>query len=323
MGETRFRTYITAQGIIMRISDAVELFLQSIIAEGKSENTKRWYDRRLCRLGLALDNRELDSISPDDLRKFLAGLHTQSTLFENHPFRKPRKGALSPFTVQSYVRAVKRFFSWLVENNYLAPSQNPAAKLKRYAVRRGAPKELSDADLSALVNGAHHSKYPERDYALILFLADTGCRVGGLVGVRLEDIDFQNERVLVTEKGRKTRYAFLSQPTIRAIEEWLKVRKSSTEYVFVNRNGRQFTVSGINQAVESVAKAAGVSGRHNPHSFRHRFAKKFLMAGGDLASLSRLMGHGDVGVTASYYTVFLTDELKRKHDQHSALAGIV
>lgn len=47
------------------------------------------------------------------------------------------------------------------------------------------------------------------------------------------------------------------------------------------------------------------------------------MDGGDLASLSRLMGHADVSVTSNSYSVFLTDELKRKHDQHSPLGGIV
>lgn len=67
----------------------------------------------------------------------------------------------------------------------------------------------------------------------------------------------------------------------------------------------------------------GVCPSVNSHGFRHDFAKMYLIDGGDLASLSDIMGQSDVKVTKDSYTVFVTDELKRKHDQHTPLSNIL
>ncbi len=305
----------------MNLSKAVELFIASVRAEGRSVHTAAWYEQCLERLVLFLNDPGLNAIVADDLRRFLVDLHERNLRYTNHQFRKPQRGALSPYTIQGYVRAIKRLYSWLVENDHLSPAQNVAVKLKRQSLPRTTPKDISEEDVRALLSASRQSKFPQRDYALILFLADTGCRVGGLVGLPLSDLE--HGRVLVTEKGRKSRFVFLSSHTISALREWLTVRQSLTEFVFVNRWGDQFTIWGVYQALGTVAELAGVKGRFNPHGFRHRYAKRFLMDGGDLASLSRLMGHTDVSVTSNSYSVFLTEELKQKHDQHSPLKRIV
>ena len=77
-------------------------------------------------------------------------------------------------------------------------------------------------------------------------------------------------------------------------------------------------MSGVNQLLKRLKKRAGVTGRANPHSFRHGFAKDYLMAGGDLASLADLMGHESVETTKTFYAVFEQDDLRRKHDHFSA-----
>jgi len=65
------------------------------------------------------------------------------------------------------------------------------------------------------------------------------------------------------------------------------------------------------------AKRAGIAGKVNPHSFRHAFARDFLMSGGDLGALSDLLGHADVLVTKEFYGVLTGEELRRKHEQYS------
>ena len=68
------------------------------------------------------------------------------------------------------------------------------------------------------------------------------------------------------------------------------------------------------------AKRAGIEGPVNTHGWRHTFGRLYLLDGGDLATLSRLMGHSNVGVTAEFYAVYSFQELKRKHDEHSPVA---
>lgn len=73
----------------------------------------------------------------------------------------------------------------------------------------------------------------------------------------------------------------------------------------------------MNQLLTRLKKQAGLTGHANPHSFRHGFAKDYLMNGGDLASLADLMGHESVETTESFYAVFEQADLRRKHDQFS------
>lgn len=102
----------------------------------------------------------------------------------------------------------------------------------------------------------------------------------------------------------------------------LGVRPQQSDFVFVTARG-QMTVWGVGQLLRRLKKRAGIKGRVNPHSFRHSFAKRYLNNGGDLATLADILGHTDVMVTKKFYSIFTTDELKRKHKQHTPLLGIL
>jgi site-specific recombinase XerD len=80
--------------------------------------------------------------------------------------------------------------------------------------------------------------------------------------------------------------------------------------------GQGLTALGVSQILRRVGLRAGVTGAHNPHSFRHAFAREYLGNGGDLATLADLLGHADIGTT-SMYLIFAPNELQRKHDRFS------
>ncbi|HSN76988.1 MAG TPA: site-specific integrase, partial [Anaerolineae bacterium] len=92
---------------------------------------------------------------------------------------------------------------------------------------------------------------------------------------------------------------------------WAGVERSSKPYL---------TTEGIRQVLKRLGKKAGVEGPVNPHSFRHGFAREYLLSGGDLATLADIMGHSDVQVTWSSYAIFRTAELAAKHAKHSPIA---
>jgi site-specific recombinase XerD len=114
---------------------------------------------------------------------------------------------------------------------------------------------------------------------------------------------------------------FFSERTRDALSAWRTIWQSwewAGDWVFPSHNtGEQLTVSGVNQVLKRLKKRAGVTGRANPHAFRHGFAKDYLMNGGDLASLADLMGHESVETTKSFYAVFEQEDLRRKHDRFS------
>ncbi len=184
---------------------------------------------------------------------------------------------------------------------------------------KAEPKAVADEDLEKLLGAARCSK---RDYALLLFLADTGCRVGGLSDFRLTHLKLSERQAVLTEKGMNTRPVFFGRRTAAALQAWLAERESKTDFVFVTGKGERMTSWGIRQILKRLKRRAGITGRANPHAFRHRYARAYIKNGGDLATLSDLMGHTDVLVTKRAYAIFLTTELQRKHDENSPLIGI-
>jgi len=308
----------------VKLSQAIDLFLVSVRADGRKEKTIEYYRQCLTPCCAFLNDTDLESITSNQLREFLASLYARNERWVSHPRVKPKQGGLSLFTIQGYLRALKRFFNFCVAEEYIKPSQNPAARLKRQRIPRTIPKEMSDDDLRAILQESRKSMFPQRDYALILFLAGTGCRVGGLVGLRVGDLDFERRRAVVTEKGDKSRIIPLSEKIVDALREWLAVRRASSDYVFVKRrSGEQMNGDSAALVLTRLAHRANVKGHHNPHSLRHRYAKKYLMNGGDLASLSRLMGHYDISVTSNYYSIFSIEELQEKQEKFSPLRGLV
>lgn len=308
----------------MKLSAAFDFFLKDSLARGLSPFTVRWYRQYIGRLISYFNDRDLDDLSSADLREFVADLRTNPKKYERHQWRKPVNANLSPSTVYGYVGAIKAFFNWLETNEYISAQRNIARRLKKPKLPKVPPKASSDDDLRAILKAAREcSTHPKRDYALILFLASTGCRIRGLINLRLPDLELDKRRALVTEKGDKTRKVFLVPEAKAALKDWLAERPEGTDFVFVSQHNKPFSPFGVRQIFKRLKAKAGVTGPVNPHSHRHGFAKRFIKSGGSLGVCSDLMGHSDVNVTKRFYSVFTDDELKHEYDEHSPLRGIV
>jgi site-specific recombinase XerD len=278
--------------------------------------TQEWYCKRLAPL-LACGT--LADVTPAHLRERWASLATQSERWANNPHRPPAPGGLSPYTLDSYYRAWRAFFNWCVDQEYI--ERNPMTKLKRPPLPAQMPKAISEADLSLMLNAARASL---RDYALLNFLTSTGCRIGGLVGLRLGDLEMDRHRAWVVEKGRgggKRRLVYLHAKTMRALHDFLYTERrwGCTDRVFVTVLGRPLTADGIRSLLRRIAHRASVRGQCNPHAFRHRFVRNLLTNGCDLSVASQLAGHSSVQVTAAFYARWTSDELQERHAQFARL----
>lgn len=309
----------------MKLSEAIEELLIATRAAGRSERTVRDYDEKAARLVEFLGDVEIDQVTLGDLRRFVDGLGQRTTRFETHPNRDTVQGGLSPASVASHVRVVRRLFSFLAEEELL--EKNPAQRLKVPKVPRGKPKAISRSDFQQLLTCIEaDTQIGKRDRALLLLLADSGCRVGGLVRIDVEDVEADRCRVLLKEKGEKVRYGFFSELTKRAILDWLEVRpndKGTRLFVSLGTRGEDhLTEQGVREMLRRLKKKSGVKGPVNPHSFRHGFAREYLFNGGNLASLADTLGHSDVHVTWQNYGIFTIDELKTEHAKYSPVAQL-
>jgi site-specific recombinase XerD len=293
----------------MRLSEAVDALCIATRAEGRSPRTVQAYREKLGHLVRFLGDPPIEAVTVDDLRHFLAAQHERG---------------LSPFTVRTRTRAIKRLFNFLVAEGAIV--DNPAERVKVPQPKHGEPKGIQWADFLALLETTEAGSVLDlRDRALILFLFDTGCRVGGLVGLQVGDLDLERRRAVVTEKGGKTRLVFYQEETAQALAAWLEVRPQDRgPWLFVSFKGKheRLTISGVYHALKGRGKLAGCTGPVNPHAFRHGFARAYLLSGGDLGTLADILGHSTVEVTKSYYGIFTAEELQRKHDQHSPIARL-
>jgi site-specific recombinase XerD len=163
---------------------------------------------------------------------------------------------------------------------------------------------------------------PERDRALVLVLGDTGARAGGIVSLTLDRLRLENGLLEVIEKGDKSRLLPLTPVTVEALRDWLAVRPDNPKvpYVFTSWRGEQLTTFGLHQAIDRIAKRAGVTGRSNLHAFRHFFGRKWVESGGDISTLAEVLGHTQIHVTKTFYLRYDTEMIKREHEKHSPLA---
>ncbi|WP_299030015.1 tyrosine-type recombinase/integrase [uncultured Thermanaerothrix sp.] len=302
----------------MQLSVAIQEFdlsLAGVVASG----TRKLYLRRLHSLLDFLGDVEIEQITTSDLRRWRADLSERKERWVNNPYRPPAAGGLSPWTIHSHVRIARQFFKWLIEENYL--SQNPAARLELPPLPEEPPKAVAEEDLQRLLNAARDDP---RNYALVCMLADTAARVGAIATLKLKDLDLENRRALVWEKGRggrkKAQYVFFSWRTREALIEYLRVRPdNASDYLFISKRGGHLTPHAIYQLLRRLARKAGITGRFNPHAFRHGWARGALRNGADLGTVSDILGHSSVEVTKRFYARWADGELQERHDKFTWL----
>lgn len=294
----------------MDLQALITTFLLACQASGLAAKTIRWYSANLQCFAAFITGQWWTAPA---LRSFLAALATRPR-YPDHPARST--GVLSTATLHGYHRTLRRFFSWLLSEGHL--TDNPMLAIKPPRLPRRVPRGIAADDLRRLLAAADQP----RDRALLLLLADTAARASEICNLRLADVDLTKGLSIVHGKGGQDRFVFLSPPTAQALGAWeAELPAQHGDWLFPGQRG-PLTASGLAQVLKRLKKRSGVTGRCNAHSFRHGFARDYLLDGGDLASLCDLLGHSDVAVT-KMYSAFTVTELQRCHQKHSPVARLV
>lgn len=300
----------------MLLSDAIDMFLLAIRGE-VADTTSDWYARRLASLASACGQLELAAVDIDHLRHWRAALLEQNQRWESHPARPAAAGQLSRHTLHANLRATKRLFRWLLAEGHL--TSDPAARLRLAPPAKEPPKAITDEDLARLLSAAAASG--PRDLALVAFIADTACRRAGAVGARLSELDLDRRAAVVREKGDRQRTVYFSADTAQVLQAWLAVRDDESDALFTRlRGGGPLTPAGAYQVFRRLARRAHIAGtgrRCNPHSLRHAWARRALQAGSDLGTVSEVLGHSGIEVTARFYARWTDTELQERKEKFS------
>lgn len=266
----------------MELEKTIELFLGEFIPTTRTSYT--YPLRQMC--GWIGASKDLAAVKPEMLIEYF-----QAVI-------KPRNYA--PATHHKHVKTIKTFFNWCVKVGLLDKSPAAVIKNKRLHTAIGRDKAMTDDELLKLLEVVKHKP---RDYALIMFLADTGCRRGGVVGLRLEDIDWGGMTAKVTEKGNKERKVAFGDACAKAIRSWLGFRsqryKITGVYIFT-RNGEKMHANNVSLMIRRSCKLAGVRVR-SAHSLRHRKGHQLSDAGISPSVGAIVLGHEDPKITLEHY----------------------
>ena len=154
-----------------------------------------------------------------------------------------------------------------------------------------------------------------RDQVILTLIYSTGLRVSEICSLKISDISFNENRILIHGKGGRERYVPLDSIVEESLKEYIEVRKSEIPELFVSKKGGALTPRAIQYMVKKYAKEANIDKEVTPHKLRHTCATHLLQEGAHLVSIQKLLGHKSLTTTQIYLHITITDlkELSKQH----------
>jgi len=213
---------------------------------------------------------------------------------------------LMPWTKHAYFRTLRAFFRF-ISRRHKVP--NPMGDILPPRRPKKVMPTLQAHELMSLLASASTL----RDRLVLTLLIDTGVRTAEVVNLRKQDV---NRHTIIVNGKTGEREVPISEETARLLA--VVASQSPDQFVFHGRTGH-LSRKGIYHIVAKHMQRAGISGpKLGGHRIRHAFGRNYLMAGGDLRSLQKLMGHTNIQTTEQYTSLDLSD-LTAKHNQFTPL----
>ena len=216
-------------------------------------------------------------------------------------------GDLSATSKNTILDRLRVAWNWASREGLV--DSNPAKLVEKVLERNKVVRFLEEEEVARLLAAAEANN---RDYAILAVLLDTGIRVGELQGMKKADLGDTGLRV----RG-KTGERIV--PVSPGVAELIKVQ-GDERGMWIGHQG-ELTRSGLQQIVRRLMRAAGLGNREKigPHTLRHTFGVLYIMNGGDLPSLQRIMGHTKVETTMKYL-VLSNQMIRDQHRMHSPMS---
>ena len=261
----------------------VELFLAAKRIEGCSEKSLKYYESTILAL---LDDLEKDvkHIVTDDIRTYLT----------EYQARKQS----SKVTIDNIRRILSSFFSWLEDEDYILKS--PVRRIHKVKTGTNIKETYTDEALELMRDNCTEL----RDLAIIDMLASTGMRVGEMVLLNREDIDFNERECVVFGKGDKERIVYFDARTKIHLLNYLNSRNDDNPALFVSlqKPYNRLQISGVEVRLRQYGKRLGLNKVH-PHKFRRTLATMAIDKGMPIEQLQQLLGHRRIDTTLQYAMV--------------------
>jgi len=263
--------------------DLLDVFIAAKRIEGCSEKSLKYYENTIQHMKNCV-SKPIREINTDDLRCYLAN------------FQKERNS--SKVTIDNMRRIFSSFFGWLEDEDYILKS--PVRRIHKIKTEKTIKDTLSDEGLELLRDACDEI----RDLAMIDILASTGMRVGELVQLNREDINFHERECVVIGKGGSERLVYFDARTKIHLLNYLNSRTDANPALFVSlaMPNDRLMIGGIETRLREIGKKADLFKVH-PHKFRRTLATRAIDKGMPIEQVQRLLGHVKIDTTMHYAMV--------------------
>lgn len=286
----------------------VSAFLSTRRLRNLSPNTIIFYSQHLDKFLEFVESHypdvSLEQIDHNILREYVSGLK------ENH----------SAGGVNHHIKVLKILFKFMIEDGVI--TENPSKKISKIKTDQTAVATFSNAQIMAMLEVTKHQMdFPGiRNYALITLLYDTGCRISELLELKVDDIQLDEKILTVKGKGGKGRVVPFGDRSLVCLVKYLNKRNKlygKEGVLFLTKFGGPLTGRMTNKIIERIGEKAKVKNvRLSAHTFRHTFAKNWLMNGGDIFSLQKILGHKTLDMVRNYVNITFKD-IQSQHNKFS------
>lgn len=286
----------------MSIQEIYEMFLLEQEYRNNSQVTIDWYKWQLGDFFRWLGSNDPADLSLLHFKQY--GVYLR-TLF------KRDGNKLSESSVDGSLRAIKAFYNFAIDNNYL---EDFSRQLKLPKVHKKEQLILDDQEITQLLGSFGASRTDIRNKCFVMLMLDCGLRRGEIPRLNVGDVNFNTNTLLVNGKGAKQRIVPIGKRCSDLLRRYsLETRRFYLPVdcsFFVDRLGERCTDNLVKQVFQDLKVQSGIDRLH-PHLLRHTFATYYLADGGDLETLRLILGHSNIQTTQMYLHLAFNLKLSR------------
>lgn len=284
--------------------------------------------KQYLRLELALSNNSIEAYLADveKLESFALDIGVKTTNLNFSQLlgfiKWLNELGLAERTQARIISGIKAFYTYLMLENVI--DSNPSELLETPKLSRKLPEVLDHTEIDLMLDGIDLSKSSgQRDRAILELLYSSGLRVSELTNLKINDILFEEDLILVTGKGNKQRIVPIGKTALHHIGLYLnhyrkqqKEKPGNEATLFTNLKGGKLSRVYIFKRIKQLALEVGITKSISPHTFRHSFATTLVEAGADLRAVQQMLGHKSITTTEIYTHLdrtYLKDVIEEFH----------
>lgn len=275
----------------------MEMFLTAKKIEGCSERTIKYYRMTTVHL-LNYLKEPIRKVTTETMRQYLVDYQKINNCGKT--------------TIDNIRRNISSFFSWLEEEDYILKS--PMRRIHKVKTKKKVKNIISDEEIEKLRDSCDNI----RDTVMVDLLYSTGIRVGELVRINKEDINFSERECVVFGKGDKERKVYFDAKAKIHLEKYLQSRTDTNPALFVtlDKPHDRLKISGVEIRLRQLGRKLKIEKVH-PHKFRRTMATRAIDKGMPIEQVQKILGHSQIDTTMQY-AIVNQNNVKASHRRYIA-----